>query len=136
MICGGVPADWRHRRVRVSVALVEPLPFLDVEAPQTHEFLTTELADRLTPLGVTVLDVAQVRGPNRLITRAIATWAFGVLNDDGFRYAGIRYMSRLGDHECWAVFQGIEVPERSRATITTSDPDLTAVADQFGLRIF
>lgn len=136
VICGGVPADWRHRRVRVSVALVEPLPFLDVEAPQTHEFLTTELADRLTPLGVTVLDVAQVRGPNRLITRAIATWAFGVLNDDGFRYAGIRYMSRLGDHECWAVFQGNEVQERSRATITTSDPDLTAVADQFGLRIF
>ena len=146
MVCGGVPADWRARRVKVCLELVDPLPFLDVESASTQEFLTTELADELAELEVGVLDVAAVRGPNRLITRTIATWAFqaGMQQDDsgnltvpdGFLYSGIRYLSRMGNHECWAIFQGAQVIEVSRHTISLSDPDLKAASDSFELRIF
>lgn len=141
MVCGGVPADWRARRVKVCLTLEDPLPFLDVEHPATHEYLTTQIASQLAALGVPLLDVAAVRGPDRLVTRTIATWAFraGLHDDSGgnrFHYAGIRYLSRFGPYECWAVFQGTPVRELSRDTISLSDTDLRAAADKFELRLF
>lgn len=138
MVCGGVPADWRARRVKVAVALQDPLPFLDVEDLRTHEYLTTELSSVLAGLGVGVLDTAAVRGPNRRLTRAISNWAFAAGLDDGGtpHYGGIRYLSRMGDFECWAVFEGTSVVEISRDTISLHDPDLISVAATFGLRPF
>lgn len=141
MMCGGVPADWRARRVKVRLTLKDPLPFLDAEDPATHEYLTTELAPQLAALGVPILDVAGVRGPNRLVTRTIATWAFraGLLDGtggDAYTYSGIRYLSRLGSYECWAIFQDTYVEELGRDTISLSDQDLQGVADTFKLRLF
>jgi hypothetical protein len=137
MVCGGVPADWRFRRVKVCVELRDPLPFLDVEQLMTPEDLTTRLSAELAALGVTVLDVAAVRGTNRQLTRAIATWAFRAVDEDGEpRYGGIRYLSRMGDRVCWAVFEGVEVNEVRRDTISLNDPELLAVAADFGLRLF
>ncbi|MGI8415016.1 MAG: RES family NAD+ phosphorylase [Nakamurella sp.] len=137
MVCGGVPADWRSRRVKVCVELPDALPFLDVESDDTHEYLTTELALELAALKVATLDVGLVRGPDRRITRAIATWAFHAgLMDDTPRFSGIRYMSRLGNHECWAIFEGTPVIELRRDTVAVSDPDLQQVADKFELRLF
>lgn len=137
MVCGGVPADWRSRRVKVCVELTDPLPFLDIESLQSHEYLTTELATDLAQLGVPLLDVAAVRGPDRQLTRAIAAWTFRAGLDEGApRFGGIRYLSRIGDHECWAVFDGAVITEITRDTISLADPDLLAVADQFELRMF
>ena len=34
MLCGGVPQDWRFRRLQVGVTLEDALPFVDVEHPQ------------------------------------------------------------------------------------------------------
>lgn len=137
MVCGGVPADWRFRRVKVRLELTDPLPFLDVEALQTDEYLTTELAPELVGLGVSVLDIAAVRGPNRQLTRAISAWAFRAgLDEEAPRFGGIRYLSRMGDHECWAVFDGAVITEISRDTISLSDNELISVATNFGLRMF
>jgi hypothetical protein len=140
MLCGGVPSDWRTRRVKVSIRLPDALPFLDVESPRTHEYLTTELALELAALKVPVLDVGMVRGPDRRITRAIATWAFNVgIHDDGSGtplYSGIRYVSRLDQQECWAVFEGTPIEEVSRSTVSLSDDALQEAADMFGLRLF
>jgi hypothetical protein len=137
MACGGVPADWRARRTRATLSMRDPLPFLDVEHPATHEYLTSQMASELAALGLSVLDVAAVRGPNRHVTRAIASWAYAATNDDDeLRYSGIRYVSKLGDWECWAIFDGTPVEVDEIQVITTSDPHLEEVSNLYGLRLF
>lgn len=76
MMVGGVPRDWRDKRTIAKAVLSDPLPFLDVESPHTHEVLTTAMAAELVDLGEGVIDVASVRGRSRLLTRAIASWTF------------------------------------------------------------
>ena len=136
--CGGVPQNWRDQRTVVSVRIVDPLPFIDIDHPVTHEYLNAKMADELAGLGVETLDVGNIRGPNRLVTRAAASWAYWAEDAAGSaKYSGIRYMSRvLPDQECWAVFEGTPIVEVSRRAIEINDPDLSAVADVWGLRIF
>lgn len=137
MICGGVPADWRDRRLEVELDLVDALPFLDVEHEATHEYLTTAVAREMAALSIPVIDVGVIRGPNRLATRAVAAWAYAAQDDDGnLRYSGIRYMSRLGDHECWAVFEGTEVRELVRTPIRRTNAAMQQVATTWGLNVF
>jgi hypothetical protein len=137
VICGGIPADWRARRLEVQVDLPDALPFVDVESPQTHAYLTAVMAPVLAGLAVDALDVGLVRGRNRLITRAIAAWAYAAADPDGAPlYSGLRYLSRLGEEECWAVFDGTDVQERARSPIERTNPDLDAVAQTFGLTVF
>ncbi|WP_228759979.1 hypothetical protein [Pseudactinotalea sp. HY158] len=45
-------------------------------------------------------------------------------------------MSRLGDYECWAIFEGTGVREVARDTIARDDAALDAVATLWGLNIF
>lgn len=136
MAVGGVPASWRHARSVVEFSLESPLPFLDVENDETLTHLTEELGDELERIGVTRLDSAVVRGPNRLLTRAIAGWAYTQVDDnDEAIYSGIRYSSRFQSHECWAVFAGVELGSVSTTPISQSDRDVTAVARAFGLTI-
>lgn len=137
MVSGGVPTDWRAQRLLVECTLEDALPFLDVEAAATHSLLTAVMAEDLVRLGVPELDVPAGRGSSRLLTRAISAWAFDAGDARGDPlYGGIRYMSRLGDHECWAVFGGTEIRETARTPLLLTDPDLGSVADDFGLRIF
>jgi hypothetical protein len=44
MEVGSVAADWRVRRSLVEFGLEDPLPFLDVDAPETHTYLTEVMA--------------------------------------------------------------------------------------------
>ena len=44
MMCSGVPQDWRTRRLVLEAEVIDPLPFVDVENPDTHEFLTSVMA--------------------------------------------------------------------------------------------
>lgn len=136
MVCGSVPRDWRTRRLQLTVVLPGSLPFLDVEHPRTHEYLTAAMAPPLAALEVPQLDVSDVRGRDRTLTRAIASWAYAARDDDGPLYSGIRYRSRHGDHECWAVFDGTPLTEIARTTIELTTPDFAAAIDSFGLRAF
>lgn len=137
MAVGGVPADWRHRRLKVKVTTINALSSLDVEASESREHLQRELADDLASYDVHDLDVSVVRGANRLITRLIARWAYDQTDAAGAAmYSGVRYVSRLGDHECWAIFDGTIVEEVHRSRIKLSDPALQEVQSSFSLRIF
>lgn len=136
MMCGAVP-DWRYRRLQLSVTLPGSLPFFDVEDPCTHEYLTATMARPLATLDVPQLDVSDVRGRDRLLTRAIASWAYTARNDAGEpAYSGIRYVSRHGDHECWAVFNGTTVTETARTAIELTTVDFATAVDSFQLRAF
>lgn len=134
MAVGSIPADWRNRRSLVHFEVIEPLPFLDVDKPETHTFLTEQMASTLTALKIANLDIANVRGPNRFLTRAIAEWAYTAKSaSDEFLYSGLRYESRLGAHECWAVFAGTRITVITESAIAKTHPDLLTVARTFGL---
>jgi hypothetical protein len=137
MNAGSVPADWRERRCKFEIRCLDPLPFLDVEDPLTHTYLTSQMAAVLVSLGVnTPLDVASLRGANRLLTRAIALWAYGATDEQDLPvYSGIRYKSRLGDWECWAIFQGTELEFGPSQGLEPEDSTLASTAAQFGLVI-
>lgn len=136
MTVGSVPAEWRMQRRLVEVHLDEPAPFLDVDAAATHTFLTEKMAPVLTAMGIDNLDVSHVRGSNRLLTRAIAQFAYVQQDSEGrLAFSGIRYESKVGTHECWAVFGGTEFSEGRKISIEKADPDLTRVAKDFGLTI-
>ncbi len=137
MAPGSVPADWRHRRVAVRV---EPYPgcrFLDVEVVESHVVLTQELAEELDDLGYDTLDVAIVRGADRRVSRAMAEWTYLAvdLGSDEPAFGGVRYVSRLGDWECWSIFDRTPLAELERRSITLEMPELLRVGARFGLRL-
>lgn len=139
MDAGAVPTDWRQRRIAARARLPREAVFVDIEHPATHQFLRSELAVGLAALGVEDIDVSTVRGPDRRVTQMISEWAYMASEDDEPRYAGIRYVSRLGSQwECWAVFDDddseLEVVEQR--PITRDMPELQEIAELFGLTVF
>ena len=137
---GSVPAGWRHRRTAVEVSLDPGYQFLDVDDLDTHQVLRGELALGLAALGYGDLDTGLIRGPDRRVTRLVASWAHQQMADGAdelYRFAGIRYVSRLSnDWVCWAIFPGVELEQRQALPVEREMPDLVAVAERFGLRVF
>jgi hypothetical protein len=135
MAPGAIPAAWRSERRMAEITLDNPLPFVDVEHEATRAWLQQEMAVTLAERDVEDLDVAAIRGNDRLLTRAVAQHIY-VANDDGSPlYSGIRYLSRHGDYECWAIFDGNAIRMPSTSRISRTDPDLEAVARTWGLSI-
>lgn len=132
---GGIAAAWRDERRVSELELQDPLPFVDIEHEATRAWLQEEIPQALAARGVSSLDVAAVRGNDRLLTRALAHHIY-VANDDGIPlYSGVRYLSRHGDYECWAVFDGTEVAVKASSQIQLSDSDLQYLAALWGLTI-
>jgi hypothetical protein len=139
MVTGGVPQDWRLQRALARIRVEEPLPFLDVEDPATHEFLNQQLASELVALGYnSPLDLATICNQDRRLSRAIADYAYTAVEANGLpTYSGIRYMSRIGSGwECWAIFEGTDVALVDQRPIELHDPDLQRVAKMWELTIF
>lgn len=130
---GYVEPSWFALRRLRAVRLVDPLPFVDVDDPHTHTFLTQHAARDLLGTGVGNLDVAVVRGAERRITRAIAAWLYAQTDATGApQFSGIRYISRLGPYECWAIFDGTAVEVAAEERVE-SHPELDDVMEAFGL---
>ena len=120
----------------VTFSLADALPFVDIEADETLTALTSHMSDELIALGIEKLDSALVRGPNRALTRAIATWIYTQVDEnDEAIYSGVRYSSRFQSHESWAIFEGVEIRDSTISAIAATDTDLTTVAREFGLTI-
>lgn len=134
MSAGNVAASWRENRRRFALAVPDALPFVDVE----HQDTWTVLEATMTmPPGVLHLDVGHVRGPDRTLTRAISTWAYAQTDDEGKPlYSGVRYLSRTGEFECWAIFDGTTVLETAPAgELKKDDPALVRVAQDYRLTL-
>jgi hypothetical protein len=133
---GTVSAQWRSSRRLRALELVDPRPFIDIDAAATHTFLTREAGDVLSALGLGNLDIGLVRGPSRLLTRALARWIYTRVDDDNLGlYSGIRYSSRIGSQECWAVFDGTGVRLTNEFDIEASDEALNEVAAQMDITV-
>jgi hypothetical protein len=139
-----VPASWRLRRTAVKVKVDHDQKFLDVTDMQTILTLRTELALRLSSIGYSDLDMGLVQGADRRVTRMISEWAYlqtidqeSDYDEDLYRFAGIKYTSRL-NHEwtCWAVFPDVDLAQVEAAPVERETPELLAIAERFGLRIF
>ncbi|MFT4136695.1 RES family NAD+ phosphorylase [Microbacterium sp.] len=131
---GALPREWRASRRLRALQLVDPRPFVDIDHPATHAFLTREASDVLRALGVGSLDIALVRGPSRTLTRALAGWVYTRVDEHGQGcYSGIRYSSRIGSQECWAVFDGTAVRLVSELDIGRDDEALNEVATQLDI---
>ncbi|WP_104083807.1 RES family NAD+ phosphorylase [Cryobacterium sp. Y11] len=133
---GQVPTAWlTTRRLRIF-DVMGSLPFVDLESPTTHAYLTEHAPTVLLHQGLHNLDVAAIRGPNRLLTRAIASWLYSRTDEHAHPlYAGIRYVSRLGNFECWAIFDGTPVELRSSVPVDPTNPALRNVIELFGMTI-
>lgn len=122
MVSCNIPADWRDHRRLITFTVPGGLPFLDVDATASHTELTRHLAAELVSLGYEALDVSLVRSNHRLLTRLIATWTYLEERADGSpRYSGIRFVSKLGDHECWALFEGVPIADVETTVIPLND---------------
>jgi hypothetical protein len=102
-------ADWRTRR-QVGHAVVDPgLWFADVAAASSLAHLrgVPELARLAHELGLADIDISAISSQQRPFTQACSRYIHEVHDEDRPRFAGIRYMSRLGSGaawECWALF--------------------------------
>jgi hypothetical protein len=131
-----VPAEWRASRRLRSLSASGSLPFVDVEHPRTHTFLTEHAYDVLLQRELSTLDVAVVRGPSRLLTRGLAAWLYAQADTHGdLQYGGIRYASRLGDFECWAIFDGTHVSMTREASIDPDDHNVLEIGRAFDITI-
>lgn len=136
---GEIAADWRRSRLAVRARPAnDDAVFLDIESLATRSTLVRLLARDLAGLGVSDLDVPTIRGGDRRVTRLISYWAHVQLNEDStYRYAGLRYLSRLSTKwECWGVFDRTSTEELERRTIRADTPELRKVAKAFNLQVF
>lgn len=98
--------------------------------------MTARLQPLLQELGYDEIDVPAVRGRDRFLTRSIASWAFTQTDEDGSpSYSGLRYGSRLGDYECWAIFSGTALGARREFAIHKDDDALLEIARVFDLTV-
>ncbi len=136
MEVGAVPRDWRDRRSAVRVRLPEDYAYLDVDHPDTHQFLRRELALGLAELGYDDLNIGIVRGNDRRVTRLISQWAWSQSEQGDAVYAGLRYASKVNtDWECWAVFDDVHLEVLDTKPITLNMPDLIEIANYYGLQV-
>lgn len=136
MAQGSLPRSWREARALAEFSLEDPLSFVDIESDATLTHLASAMAERLDELDVRALDVSLVRGPNRLLTRAIAQWVYTRVDDEGVPlYGGVRYLSRFQSQECWAVFNGGVIGSVRTESILLSDAELTNVSREFGITL-
>jgi hypothetical protein len=126
-----IPAFY-FTRLMVEFGITPGLRCLDVRKPETHTVLRHELALQLSQLGLRKRFVlGDILAHDHRVTQLIARWAI----DNAFD--GIAYSSCHDPSlTCWAIFEGVDlIPLGQPEPITTTDPDLLAVARLWDLRI-
>lgn len=134
---GSVPPDWPHAR-NIAYTAVEPgVHFVDVDASDTHLELGRECAWLLTKYGLRDIDRGVVLGPDRRITRHIASH-YGERADHDPRTAGLRYESRVrGEWECWVLWPPAPLLAHTLSVlpVTWTNPDLRTAARKLRLAL-
>lgn len=137
MLAGDVPRDCRQRRSLVQFLVQSPAPCVDLESPQTHRALERHLAGDLDAPGITGPDIPVVRSERRLVTRLIATWDHRAADPETnyAMYCGIRYDSKIGNHECWAIFADTELSLLGAGLVDGNDHAYRQAGAELGLRL-
>ena len=132
---GLVPDDSFARLIaRFRIAPGRHLLDLRIDAPETAAEISRDptMVDRLQVRGYGQrIKPGDLLGSDRRLTQTVARWAF----DQG--YAGLAYScSHRPRLDCWAVFEGTPlVVAGPPQPVEPDDPELAAVAQEFGLTI-
>lgn len=132
LMAGTVSQGFREKHV-LAEARLAPIDgqFVDVEEPATRERLKWALAPLLRDLGLQQLDLGEVRGNLRTLTKAISRHFY----DQGSH--GLSFRSKLDDGRCWVCFEGRShlEPAGSLLLLTTELPDLLTVCREYHLKL-
>ena len=127
-----VPSEWLHTRC-VGIAQADSLLFVDISHSQSLAHLRHHLAHRLVHFGLDDLDGCDIRKRTpRALTQEVSRYVF----EQPEAFAGIRYLSRLGDELAnWGIFEGSELDEviEDNETIERDDPDLVGALHTLNL---
>ncbi|MDX3055619.1 RES domain-containing protein [Streptomyces sp. NE06-03E] len=134
---GLVPPDWPTRHTLERLELSKDARFLDVDDERTLTTLSDELRETLRLNGVDKLSRDHIEGFNRKITRAISAWAISQREPEqgGRLVHGIAYRSRLGMHQCWAVYNDVAFTRIESNLIFPEDTALRSVVEAYDLRL-
>lgn len=130
-----VPREWREKNLlvpaQIELAEVATGWLADIDDLVLRRELERRLAGDLVALGLSHLDVSDLRSKNRSITKKVSR----LLHDQGA--AGIAYRSNIDDQPCAALFEGRAwlVPAGSPQPLDGPVPDLERVCREFGLEI-
>jgi len=129
-----VPAEWLETRC-VGTARADSLLFVDISHSQSLAHLRQHLAARLVHYGLDDLDAGDIRRRTpRALTQEVSRYVF----ERAEAFAGIRYLSRLGDELTnWGIFEGSEPDEivEEDETIEPDDPDFVSALATLGLTL-
>jgi hypothetical protein len=130
-----IVSDWLTRR-RIAPAWVQGT-FADVAASASLTYLNSQVATRLSDLGIEEVDGAAVRSGRRRLTQRISRIVFQCSTSDGRReFDGIRYLSRYGDEfENWAIFEPGAIDPEQPMEIDAGDPDLIEAGRRLGITL-
>jgi len=128
----GITGPWiESRRIATFVVIDEDGigRWLDLTAPQSYAEFRNVFSVELDHAGLSDFDVSAATSDKRVLTQAIAVWAF----ERG--YWGIRYVTRHAPHlYCWAIFESVTLKTvEPPSPILAIDDDFQAVAQQWGL---
>lgn len=119
------------------------LRFVDLDSVQTLQTLrcVPRLARTAKRLGLDDIDRSTIALADRYrrLTQEIACFLYGVGDENGNSFDGLRYVSRLGgEWECWALFDkrvhGKMEPSTPRE-ISLNDTDLVKALDLLNIRL-
>jgi hypothetical protein len=87
---GNIAADWRLGRAIQRSVIDEPLPFVDIDHPDTLATLNTipELMAGLSRFGIEDLDLGAITGRDRRVTRFVAEFLYDSTDAEGQRGVG------------------------------------------------
>jgi len=133
-----ISAEWRRRRALVGLNVLDEMPFVDVDHPDTIATLNDVLTREFVALGYdkNPVELADLTGPDRALTQAVALWVHGQTNEEGRHlYSGIYYKSRVMGRACWAVFDYCKWEIITQDAIDRNHPALVSAARRWDLSI-
>ncbi len=139
MGAGQVPAEWIADRV-IGSCKVEG-EFGAVGHSRSLAFLWRELASVARAHGIGALDGSAIRlHAPRGFTQEVSRSVFGCQDHGATQFAGIAYLSRLGDDlRNWAIFEqpdgGPLLEDTHSAPIAADDEDLTVALERHSLAL-
>ena len=137
-VANTVPRKWLARRVIGQATLAGR--FADVGHSRSLRYLARQLAALALHFGLDELDAAAIRlRVPRGFTQAISRCVYECATDGAAQFAGIRYLSRLGDELVnWAVFERTEqnaIGGQAAASLESDDRDVRSALEHLGLRL-
>jgi hypothetical protein len=129
-----VPSEWLQTRC-AGAARADSLPFVDISHSRSLALLRHELASRLVHYGLDDLDAGDIRKRTpRALTQEVSRYVF----ERPEAFAGIRYLSRLGDELTnWGIFEGSELDAilEDNEAIEPDDPDFVSALETLHLTL-